>query len=182
MPIRTGQMNPNPGDYDRARLGISEEKLVRLGYAAVGLMFFFAGIQSAAAGILPLPGRFNVGGGYNFFPGSGYVSAGYRMGLFGVDAMLITMGREEPAVRPGPELGLDGVVYVPGLPVPVFAKLGPVAGWGKYGVNAGCGVDVPLVGPFFARLQDTWYYATEDQTGGFESEDLVSLGLHVHFG
>ncbi len=155
---------------------------MRLNSALAGILLSLASFQPAAAGILPLPGRLNVGGGYNFFPGSGYVSAGYRLGLFGVDAMLITMGKEEPAVRPGPELGLDGLVYVPGLPVPVFAKLGPVAGWGKYGVNAGAGVDVPLAGPFFARLQDTWYYATEDQTGGFESENLISLGLHLHFG
>lgn len=146
---------------------------MRLKYMPAGILMAFFCAQSAAAG------SFNAGAGYNFFPGSAYVSAGYRQGIFGVDAFLITMGKEEPTVRPGPEFSLDGLVYLPGFPV--FAKLGAVVGWGKYGMNAGCGVDIPLFGPLFARLQDTWFHATEDQTGGFESENLISLGLHVHF-
>ena len=121
----------------------------------------------------------NVGAGYNFIPGSAYVSLGFRHANFGVDAFLISMGKEEPTVRPGPEFSLDALGYLPKYPV--FAKLGIVAGWGKYGFNAGLGVDIPIIRSWFARLQDTYYRATEDETGGAESENLISLGLHYRF-
>lgn len=126
----------------------------------------------------------DIGAGYNFIPGSAYVSLGYRNAVpglttFGIDAFLITTGKEERAVRPGPEFSLDGLVYLPGYPV--FAKFGAVAGWGKYGLDGGFGVDLPLASAWFVRLQDTYFTATEDRTGGMESENLISAGLHYRF-
>jgi hypothetical protein len=134
-----------------------------------------AGFSGAALAAAP----FNVGAGYNFIPDSAYVSLGYRHANFGLDALLLSTGKEERAVRSGPEFSLNALGYLPRFPV--FVKLGVVAGWGKYGVDGGFGVDVPLPYHCFLRLQDTYYHATEDRTGGMESENILSAGLHVGF-
>ncbi len=141
-------------------------------------------LLAASLGSVAQARNLNVGAGYNFIPGSAYVSLGYRhtvpgLTTFGLDAFLITTGKEERAVRPGPEFSLDGLVYLPGYPL--FAKFGAVAGWGKYGLDGGFGVDLPLGSAWFVRLQDTYFTATEDRTGGMESENLISAGLHYRF-
>ncbi len=118
---------------------------------------------------------FAVGIGDNFIPGSSYVSLAWRRDGWAVEGMLMRLGREEPTTKPGPEMSVDVLRQLPwwGL----FVRGGVVAGWGKKGYDLGLGVDVPLATHWALRLQDRHVHATEDQIGGAESENIVSLGV-----
>ena len=120
-----------------------------------------------------------VGSGYNFIRQSAYVSLDYRKGQLAGEAFLMSMGGEEPTTNPGPELSLDALGYLPWLPV--FGKIGVVAGWKKYGENIGCGVDLPITHYWLLRLQDTFFHATEDQHRNPETENILSVGAHYRF-
>ncbi|NNM60682.1 MAG: hypothetical protein HKM03_00760 [Steroidobacteraceae bacterium] len=121
----------------------------------------------------------NVGAGYDFVPGAGYVAAGYRRGLWDFEASLLRMGKEEPTTRPGPEMSLNVLGYLPAYPV--FLKAGVVTGWQKSGYDFGAGVDVPLGDRWSGRLQVTHDTAREDLGAKTESETLLSVGLKYDF-
>ncbi len=94
----------------------------------------------------------SMGTGYNFVPGSSYVSCDDRFGKFAAQAWLMTTGQEEPTTRSGPERDLNLPAYLPSSPV--FAKLR---------VIAGLGIDWPITCCWSVCLQDTFHWATEDQ-------------------
>lgn len=125
-------------------------------------------------------GDMSIGAGYNFIPGSDYVSFDDRWGNFAAEALLMTTGQEEPTTRPGPELDLNLLAYLPSYPV--FAKVGVISGlWGKRGADAGFGIDWPFTRSWSVRLQDTFNWATEDQRPGYELEHQIALGVEFHF-
>lgn len=163
-------------------MGCRALRAVRSGVGTVlrGGAFVAAVLALAIAAQPARAGDLSLGAGYNFVPGSGYVSFDDRFGNFAAEAWLMTTGQEEPTTRPGPELDLNLLAYLPSCPV--FAKVGVISGlWGKRGADAGFGIDWPLTRRWSVRLQDTFNWATEDQHPGYELEHQVALGIEFHF-
>ena len=124
--------------------------------------------------------EFNVSGGTNNIPHDGYVSAGYQIDRWAVEALIQSMGNEEPDTKPGPEVTLELLVYLPSWPV--FAKGGPVTGGGgKNGYNVGVGADLPLYEHWSVRTQITDFHVKEDRGGRSEAETIFSVGLRYQF-
>lgn len=117
--------------------------------------------------------------GYNFIPGSNYVALGFRSGMWGAEALVMSLGKEEPTTRSGPEGSLDVLAYVPHLPV--FVRAGIVTGWAKQGLDIGAGVDLPLTRKIALRIQSIEFNATEDAGHSRESEHQFSVGILYHF-
>ena len=118
--------------------------------------------------------------GYNFIPHSAYASVGYEFNRFAVEGLVMSMGKEEPNTKPGPEVTLDVLAYAPSWPI--FVKAGIVTGGGgKNGYNLGVGVDFPLVDHWSLRTQVTYFHVKEDIGEPAEGEKLVSVGLKYQF-
>jgi len=120
-----------------------------------------------------------VGGAYDFIPGSGEVSLGYQAHIVGVEAAVLSRGKEEPLTKPGPQISLDMLATI--LSSPIFVKAGIVTGTGKRGYNVGGGVDFALSYRWAIRTQIVHYRVTEDIGQGAESENLISLGVKYQF-
>ncbi|AOV17447.1 hypothetical protein BJI67_10595 [Acidihalobacter aeolianus] len=124
-------------------------------------------------------GSANFSAGYNLIPNSYYAAIGYREGYWGAEAMLMTMGREEPTVRPGPESNFDLMGYLPWAGL--FMRGGVVVGWGKVGYDIGIGDDLAINRHWAIRIQDIHFHATEDQQQSAESEHQISIGVRYQF-
>jgi len=148
--------------------------MIRWGLVFFAGMGYMVGAQAAGSA------GFNAGLGYDFLPRGAYGSFGYDLGSIGFEASLISLGREEPTTKSGPEFTLDVIGYLPW--VPVFFRAGPLTGGGhKSGYNFAGGVDVPVAPSWTVRFQETHFSVKEDQDREAESENLVSVGLKYRF-
>jgi len=153
---------------------LEQNGMIRKASIIVASMGCMAGAQAAGAT------GFNAGLGYNFLPRAAYSAVGYDFGPWGFEASVISLGREEPTTKPGPEYSLDLIGYLPWAPM--FIKAGPQAGGGhKSGYNFGGGFDIPLAAAWSVRVQETHFSVREDQDREAESENLFSVGIRYQF-
>lgn len=122
---------------------------------------------------------FTMGTGYNFIPGSYYLSMGYQKDRIAFESKVISMGEEEPDTKPGPEITLDVLAYAPSLPM--YVRAGYVFGGGKNGYNIGVGFDYKLSERWTVRVEDTYFKVQEDYGDPAEGEQLFSIGLKYKF-
>ncbi len=121
-----------------------------------------------------------VGAGTLFIPGSGFVTVGKKWDAYGVQATVWNHGEEEPDTKPGPEICLDAVWYIP--KTPVFLHAGLVTGGNsKDGYRMGVGAEYRFSPKWSVRLIATFHKVAEDWSEPPEDEKLISAGLFYRF-
>ncbi len=119
------------------------------------------------------------GAGTLFIPQSGFVTIGHKWNEMGVQATVWSHGEEEPTTKPGPEICLDAMWWIPN--VPVFLHAGLVTGNGKDGYRLGLGAEYRITQRWSVRLISTFHKVTEDFNEPPEDETLISAGLFYRF-
>lgn len=120
-----------------------------------------------------------LGGGYDFVPGSADFALGYQANNLAVEMSVLIRGKEEPVTKPGPQISLNVLSFIPSQPI--FVKAGVVTGMGKNGYDLGAGFDYAINDRWGIRNQVTHYRVTEDAGQAAESENLISVGLKYQF-
>lgn len=118
-------------------------------------------------------------GGYDFIPGSADFAFGYQANNLAFEVSALIRGKEEPITKPGPQISLNVLSFIPSEPI--FVKAGVVTGAGKSGYNLGTGFDYAINDRWGIRNQITHYRVTEDAGQAAESENLVSVELKYQF-